>query len=76
MSRQRVTAKSETRHPCPSHLHIKAQCLGDGKDVLVTAATHVHADDMILGQLRCDLHHMRQGVGRFQCRDNPLERAA
>lgn len=33
--------------------HVKAQMAGDGKDIFVTTATHVHDQDMILWQCWC-----------------------
>jgi len=47
---------------------------GDGKDVLVAAPTHVHADDVIARQARRDLHHMGERMGRFERGDDVLGR--
>ena len=44
----------------------------DGEDILVATSTHIHADDMVLGQLWRDLHHVGQRVGRLQRRYDPL----
>ena len=42
---------------------IKAKVLGDGKDVFVTAATHVHDDQMIGRQVRRNPQNMGERVG-------------
>src|SRR6056297_1895724 len=56
--------------------HLESQMPGNGEDILVTPPAHVHADDMILGQIRCDLGDMRQGVTGLQRGDNPFAFAA
>ena len=53
--------------------HVKAEVPRDGKDVLVAPPAHVHADDVILRQLRRDLHHMCQRVGRLKSRNDPFQ---
>ena len=50
--------------------------LGHSEDVLVAPAAHVHHDDLVLRQRRGQLHHLRQRMGRLQCRDDPLQLAA
>jgi flagellar biosynthesis component FlhA len=32
-----------------SDLHVEAKMLGHGEDILITATTHIHHDDMVLG---------------------------
>ena len=46
--------------------HIHAKRPRNRKDVFVPATTHVHADNVILGQVRRNFHHMGQCVRRFQ----------
>ena len=56
--------------------HVKAKRLGDGKDILVATPTHVHADDVVFGQFRRDLHHMGQRVRRLKRGNDPFKLAA
>src|SRR5215469_764982 len=49
---------------------------GDGEDVLVAAAAHVHHQQMIARQAGRDLGDMRQSVRRLQRRDDTLKPAA
>ena len=46
--------------------HFKAQVLGNRKDIFVTSATHIHANDMICGKIRRNFRHVRQSVGRLK----------
>ena len=54
----------------PLQLHVEIQCLGDGKDVFITASTHIHNNQMICGQGGGNFHHMRQGMAGLQRRDD------
>ncbi len=50
--------------------------LGDGEDVLVAAAAHVHHDDVVSGQVRRDLDDMRQRMAGLQRGNDAFQRAA
>src|SRR5580704_7782957 len=52
------------------------EMVGDGEDVLVAAAAHVHHHQVIARQGRGDLGDMGQGMRRLQCRDDALLSAA
>lgn len=68
------------QNPTASHTRlnrdVECKCLGDGKNVLVATATHVHHDQVILRQPGGYFHHMRKGVRWFQCRDDAFHGAA
>ncbi|VTR66606.1 hypothetical protein DESC_490016 [Desulfosarcina cetonica] len=46
--------------------------IGDGEDILVTTAGLVDQDDLVGGHRRRLLEGTREGMGRFQGRDDPL----
>ena len=56
--------------------HVKAKVACNGKDVLVPAPTHVHANDVIRWQGWRDFHHVTQCMRRFQRGNDPFRRAA
>ena len=47
--------------------------LGDGEDVLVAAAAHVHDHQMVLRPLGRELDHLGERVRRLERRDDALE---
>src|SRR5882724_4492711 len=51
------------------------EMVGDGEDVLVAAAAHVHHDQVVGRQARRDLGDMGECVGGFERRDDALEPA-
>src|SRR6202023_4149425 len=53
-----------------------AEVVGDGEDVLVAAAAHIHDHQMIARQLGRDLRDMGQRMRRLEGRDNTLLPAA
>src|SRR5262245_1222794 len=55
---------------------LRAQPLGNGKDILVASAAHVHDQEVILRQLAGDAGHMGQRMGRFQRGDDALDARA
>src|SRR5438445_13644679 len=57
-----------------SQLH--PEMVGDGEDVLVAAAAHVHHHQMVAREIRRDLGDMGEGVRRLQRRNDPLLPAA
>jgi len=57
-------------------VHLPAERTRHGENVLVTTATHIHADDVILGQIRRDFGDMGQSVRRLQRGDDPFGFAA
>src|SRR6056297_562430 len=52
--------------------HVEAKVAGHREDILVSAATHVHAKDVIGRQVRGDLGHMGKRMGRFERRYDAL----
>ena len=55
--------------------HVKAKVACNGKDILVPAPTHVHANDVIRWQGWRDFHYVTQCVRRFQRGNDPFCRA-
>ena len=49
---------------------------GDGEDVLVAAAAHVHDQQVVLGQRRRQLDDVGERVRRLERRDDALEPGA
>ena len=47
----------------------------NGKDVFVAATTHVHHDDMVIGQSGREFHNVSQRVRRFQSMDDAFSSA-
>ena len=43
--------------------HLEPKGTGHREDILVAAATHIHADDVVTGQFWRNLHDMGQRVG-------------
>lgn len=58
-----------------SDLHIKAKVLGDGENVFVATAAHVHHHDVVGRQFGRDLHYMGQCMAGFQRRNDAFKRA-
>src|SRR5258706_572094 len=52
-----------------------AETVGDGVNVLVAAAAHVHHDQVVARQGRRDLSDMSQRMSGFERRDDALEPA-
>ena len=49
--------------------------VGNGEYVLVAAAAHVHHDQVVARQGRCDFRDMGQRMSRFERRDDPFHSA-
>src|SRR5262245_33245177 len=58
------------------HSHRHAQVLGDGKDVLVSATAHVHHQQVVARERRCQLAHEGKRVRRLKCRNDAFHLAA
>src|ERR1700730_3102259 len=52
-----------------------AEMVGDGEDILVAAAAHIHDDQVVARQARCDFGDMAESMGRLERRDDAFEPA-
>jgi len=57
-------------------VHLPTERTRHGEDILVTTATHIHADDVIFWKIGRDFGDMGQSVRRLQRGDDPFGFAA
>ncbi len=67
-----VSLLKNKRYACPFLSWLQSQLVCDVVGVFVATAREVHQDGLILGKLRGFAHCPGNGVGAFQCGDNPF----
>ena len=68
-------SRANIRTPLLRQSQPDAEMVGDGEDVLVAAAAHVHDDQMVARQGRRDLGDVGQRMRRLERRDDAFEPA-